>query len=270
MRGSLVRVNKSAKHRERNVCRFEAAAWGRGALRDSGPSGCEGDYVDWESVANKEDVDSAVSTWNKLFTNIADRHAPVRKARIRGVCCQWMNSQLSQAMSQRNYLHRRAIKSNSPYLWSRYKKLKNYVNKEMQKCKVEYYSNLISENKSNPSALWKTLNDITSHKQSSPISCIETDGVAHCDNPSIAKILNIHFSTIGTKLAMKLKSFITLPSPQVRSTDLPKFAFKPITEEFVHGQLKQLRTNKAIGLDNINNNNFFKPNNKLMDGLPRK
>ena len=29
--------------RERNVCRFEAATWGRGALRDSGPSGCEGD-----------------------------------------------------------------------------------------------------------------------------------------------------------------------------------------------------------------------------------
>ena len=54
-----------------------------------------------------------------------------------------------------------------------------------------------------------------------------------------------------TKLAMKLKSFITLPSPPVRSTDLAKFAFKPITEEFVHGQLKQLRTNKAIGLDNI-------------------
>ena len=121
----------------------------------------------------------------------------------------------------------------------------------MQKCKAEYYSNLISENKSNPSALWKTLNDITSRKQSSPISCIESDGVTYCDNPSIAKILNVHFSTIGTKLAMKLKSFITLPSPPVRSTDLPKFAFKPITEEFVHGQLKQLRTNKAIGLDNI-------------------
>lgn len=31
--------------RERNVCRFEAAAWGRGALRDSGLSGCEGDYA---------------------------------------------------------------------------------------------------------------------------------------------------------------------------------------------------------------------------------
>ena len=189
--------------------------------------------VDWEFVANKEDVDSAVSTWNKLFTNIADRHALVRKARIRGVRCPWMNLWFSQAMSQRNYLHRTAIKSNSPHLWSRYKKLKNYVNStEMQKSKAEYYSNLMSE-------------------QSSPISCIEADGLAQCDNPSIAKILNVHFSTIGTKLAIKLKSFITLPSPPARSTDLPKFVIKPITEEFVRSQLKQLRTNKAIGLDNI-------------------
>ena len=87
---------------------------------------------------------------------------------------------------------------------------------------------------------------MTSRKQSSPISCIEADGVEHCDNPSIAKILNVHFSTIGTKLAMKLKSFVTLPSPPASSTDLPKFVFKPITEELVRGQLEQLRTNEAI------------------------
>ena len=69
--------------------------------------------------------------------------------------------------------------------------------------------------------------------------------------PKLKYILNVHFSTIGAKLAMTLKSFITLPSPPARSTDLPKFVFKPITEAFVRGQLKQLRTNKAIGLDNM-------------------
>ena len=47
--GANIRKKMKATHwlvyfRERNVCRFEAAAWGRGALRDSGPSGCEGDY----------------------------------------------------------------------------------------------------------------------------------------------------------------------------------------------------------------------------------
>ena len=84
--------------------------------------------------------------------------------------------------------------------------------------------------------------NITSRKQSSPISCIEADGVEHCGNPSIAKILNYRFSTIGTNLAMKLKSFVTLPSPPASSTDLPKFVFKPITEEFVHSQLNPIQT----------------------------
>ena len=69
--------------------------------------------VDWESVAKKEGVDSAVSLQEAYYN-------------------------------------------------------KHHVNKEMQKRKAEYYSNLISENKrSNPCALWKTLNDITSRKQSS-------------------------------------------------------------------------------------------------------
>ena len=141
----------------------------------------------------------------------------MRKARIHGVRCPRMNSQLSQAMSQGNYLHHRAIKSNSPYLWSRYKKLKlklNHVNKEMQKCKANYYSNLISENKSNSSALWKSLNDITSRKHRSPISCIETDGVAHCDNPSIAKIPNIHFSH-KARDKTKILHYLTISSCKV-------------------------------------------------------
>ena len=65
---------------------------------------------------------------------------------------------------------------------------------------------VITENKSNPSALWETLNDITSREERIPISCIEDDGVQYCSNKSIAKILNNHFSTTGTKLAQKLKS----------------------------------------------------------------
>ena len=153
----------------------------------------------------------------------------MRKSRVRGVRCPWMNSRLSQAMNQRYLFHRRAIKTNSTHFWTRYRKLKNYVNTVIQKCKAEYYSSFITENKSNPSALWKTLNEITSRKQSSPIPCVEADGVTHCDNPSIAKILNNHFSTIGTNLAMKIKSFFTLPSvPTSSSTVLPMFAFEAI------------------------------------------
>ena len=56
--------------------------------------------IDWDQVLNKEDIDSAVGCWNKLFTNVADSHAPIRKSRIKGVHSPWMNARLSEAMHQ--------------------------------------------------------------------------------------------------------------------------------------------------------------------------
>ena len=98
-----------------------------------------------------------------------------------------------------------------------------------------------------------TLNDITSRKEIISISCIEADGVQYCSNKSIAKILNDHFSTIGTKLAQKLKSYRSyIFSTTAADSSLPyEFTFEPIKEDFVLRQLQQLKTNKAIGLDNI-------------------
>ena len=58
------KANKNAKHRERNICRFEAAAWRRGALRDSGPSGCEGDYLLSRMVYFRPNKPITLSTWN--------------------------------------------------------------------------------------------------------------------------------------------------------------------------------------------------------------
>jgi len=152
-----------------------------------------------------------------------------------------------------HFYHHKALKSKTAHHWSRYIELRNYVNREIKRCKSEYYTTLITENKSNPSALWKTLNYITSRKEITLLSCIEEDGVQYFDRKSISKILNDHFSTIGTKLAQKLKSYSSLffsKSPEnLRS--LQKFFLEPIAEDLVLRQLKQLKTNKAIGLDNV-------------------
>ena len=96
----------------------------------------------------------------------------MRKSRIKGVRSPSINAQLCEAMHQRDYYHRKALKTKSANHWSRYKELKNYVNKETKRCKSEYYSKLITENKSNPSALWKTLNDITSRKKELPFPAL--------------------------------------------------------------------------------------------------
>ena len=83
------------------------------------------------------------------------------------------------------------------------KKIKNLVNKEVKKCKAEYYSDLINKKKGNPSELWKTLNEITSKKSNSTITSIEADGVLYTEANETAQALNKHFSRIGTKLAAK-------------------------------------------------------------------
>ena len=48
-------------------------------------------------------------------------------------------------------------------------------------------------------------NEITSRMSSTPVACIEVDGVQHNQAKSIAETLNNHFCSIGSKLVAKLK-----------------------------------------------------------------
>ena len=66
----------------------------------------------------------------------------------------------------------------------------------------------------------------------------------YCQDPKCSLLYNWYKARNETEIL----HYLTISS--ARSTDLSKFVFKPITEKFVRGQLKQRRTNKAIGLDN--------------------
>ena len=103
-----------------------------------------------------------------------------------------MLSELKNSMQERDRCYRKAVKSNSPASWSEYKTLREDVNKRVKKCKTDYYYNVIEESKNDPNALWKTLNEITSRKSNSNVSCIEVDGVPHTQPKQIAEILNLN------------------------------------------------------------------------------
>ena len=207
------------------------------------------------------DVNPAFEMWNTLFTDVANKHAPIKKIRIKGAKTPWMTSDLKNAMRDRDFNHAKAIKTNSKYHWDMFKKMKNFVNKEVKKCKAECYSDLINKNKGNPSELWKTFNEITAKKSNSTITSIEANGVLYTETNGIAQALNTHFSRIGTKLAAKIKEKFRLITNNSKKFFLPafgrwnsndkSFSFCSITKCFVLKQLKTLKTNKAIGLDRI-------------------
>ena len=164
--------------------------------------------MDWSIEENETNIDSAVTLWDKLFLDIANKHAPVKRLRVKGTKLPWMTAQLSEAMHECDFFHKRAVRTNSARYWNLYKKTRNSMNAEVRKCKSEYYSLLINENKHNHSALWKTLNEVTLPKQGGSISCIESDGVVLSDDKSIATSLNDYFVSIGVSPAAKLRSYV--------------------------------------------------------------
>jgi hypothetical protein len=176
--------------------------------------------------------------WNKLFCDIADAHAPVR--------CQWMNSKISEAMQDRDYHHRKAVKSNKTYHWNMYKKLRNFVNKEVTSAKSKYYCELIEQSKADSSRIWKAVNKVSSRDNNSlTLQYIVTDGVKHSDSKSIATALNTYFASVGKSLAAKFttvsQTFTAHPTPVPETM----FELEEVQESYVLAQLQTLKTNKV-------------------------
>ena len=194
--------------------------------------------VPWHIIENEEDIDDAVFIWNQLFSEIADLHAPVKRRRIRGVPLPWLNDKISEAMKDRDFHHRKAVK------------LRNRVNRGVKAAKSRYYRDLILEAKGDSGKIWQAVNEVSSRKtKSSSPQCIVADGVEHTTPASIASVLNCFFASIGRSLANKISAAAMFP---VRSaTKLQSFSLYEVDEETVLKYLLSLKTNKAIGLDNI-------------------
>ena len=164
--------------------------------------------------------------------------------------------QLSRAMQDRYYHLKKAQKTQSQHHWSCYRKLHCLVNKEVRECKSKYYESLITENRNNPSGLWKTstLNELTSpNTHSTAPSCIVSNGVETTNSQSISTLFNTFFTGIGNTLADAIKQ--RLPTNIFANNQIPQFnstfEFKEIKIKSVFKQLSNLKTNKSTGLDGI-------------------
>ena len=46
--------------------------------------------VDWNIIDEVPDINNAVNYWNKMFTDVAECHAPTKRTRIKGCHVPWM------------------------------------------------------------------------------------------------------------------------------------------------------------------------------------
>ena len=165
--------------------------------------------VDWNQIMDTNDnIDDAVDNFSKMFNTIADRHAPFKTMRVKGIEVPWLNSKLRKAMRDRDYSHRRAVKTKRTVDWNQYKNLKMFAKNEMKRSKAEYYKELIDKNKGTPDKLWKSINEVTGRNIKSTPTCIASNDVIYSDAQTISETLNSYFCSIASKLAENFRPVI--------------------------------------------------------------
>ena len=165
--------------------------------------------IHWDLVNKESNVETAI----KIF------HSRERFS--------WITPDLKQAMRDRDFHHSKAIKIKSSYHWKMYTKLRLYSNKQVPKCKSDYYQDHILKNKGNPTKLWKTLNDVTGRKNTPNVTCIVANNVTYTE--PIAETLNLFFTSIGSTLAAKLMPTVSQSSQTAVQEPEHQFVFQPIT-----------------------------------------
>ena len=206
--------------------------------------------VNWEDIVHHDNIDDVLEDFENKFLKITNQHAPLKKKRVRQKQSPWLTVELINEMRKRDYLKKKACKSNSTEIWTEFKNKKNKVNIMIKKCKQNYFSEQL--NTKNTKKIWENLRNIVPSKsKNTDINNIKTEEGIKSNPYDIANALNEYFSTIGPKLAESIPKGNDNDIMTSDQSIINKFNFSQIDEEYIYNQLHKLSSNKATGNDEI-------------------
>ena len=88
--------------------------------------------VPWDSIQD-ENPNHQWEKWKALFTAVVDKHAPLKRARIRNKRSPWLTSDIASLIRKRDLLKIRAMDTNDANNWNEYRNARNTVNNEIKK-----------------------------------------------------------------------------------------------------------------------------------------
>ena len=105
-------------------------------------------------------------------------------------------------MKERDWIQRKALKSNSSQNWNTYRKLRDKVNCLVKSAKMTYYCDLFQDAKGNAKKKgWNEVNEVCYRNSTSEsVQCIISDEIQH----TTPKAMNSFLSSIGKRLADKI------------------------------------------------------------------
>ena len=202
-------------------------------------------------------VDELWTDFESIFLKVANRHSPhyIQK-KVRGLDnCPWMTGDIKKNIRQRDYLLKKARKTSHNEDWLAYKLMRNRVTNSIKKAKQTYNKKLIENHQGDAKAFWRTMKSIfPGEKKPSPSKTMDIEGELCSDENRIANSFNLFFATAVSSM----KHALGVGTSRNRhctghgaNRSLPNFKFEKVSETFVLKTIKQLKSGKASGLDNI-------------------
>ena len=211
--------------------------------------------VPWKDIEKVGNVNDALNVWYDMFQKVVDKHIPKKCKRVKAAPAAWLTRGIKKLMSRRDYLHRKAVKSNSSSDWDEYKKCRNMVTKMIREEKQTYCKQSVSDNVGNSKKMWNALHNILPRKASPSPSSINVDGRVCTDKNDIADGFNEHFTGIAAKLVEnngKNSGNRVDLSNDVPNVDCPNCLDLPsVSLDFVSKEIDLMNEKKATGLDDV-------------------
>ena len=206
--------------------------------------------VNWDSLFVENNVDETSTNITECILNIADKVIPNRIVQIKKTDQPWITKEIKKLIRNKNRIHKKAKRIDSPYYWEKFRKIRNRCNTAVNNAKTDYYkklSNQIITEKANSQNWYKLIKRLFGNQQKNKtISLLKVNDEIIDDDREMANIFNTFFS----EQSNIDDSNVTLPDFEPVNEPVIEHLF--FHENEVEDILSILDISKAIGPDSIN------------------
>ena len=211
-------------------------------------------YAPFHIIGLFDDFNDQVDVFNKLFLEVLNQHAPVRRVKIRSKPNPFITPEIRQLMRTRDQWRKLAGKTNDPLHWNGYRFFRQEVKREIRVAEKVHVRTQILDSNGNSNSIWKIINRRLPRKQDSFMASEDLTGLAN--------ELNDYFTSVGRITAQKASDLslqhginvnLDAPTPLHTSTNVSSelFVLNQVTENQVEKVIRRLPSTKAPGMDKI-------------------
>ena len=207
--------------------------------------------VPWEIIECFDTVDDMVTVWTSLFTEVLNKHAPIKNHRVKHKYQpDWLTPEILDLIKERN---KYKLNGNT----TDYKVLRNKVSELIKNAKKETYKSKIEEGKSDPRNIWKIFKEFGMNSKGSENKSnvsLKLDDKFVTNESELTEIFNDYFVNIASTLKQptietdfeKLHNYVSTKVPCDTEFKIPL-----TNQAFIKTFLSNLNVNKSTGLDTI-------------------